>query len=502
MGEHIRTDMGSGLFAIEADWSLVFIFLILWYILMRSWESSGKLDDWKASRALGFILMLRTSWGKNVLEKISKPRKFWRAYGEVSLWVCWFSMFAVGFVLLIAVISAIMVDTKVDPPSATELVAIPGLNPMIPLGWGTLAFVVCLVMHEFGHGIQMRAHGMRVRNFGLLLLGPIPLGAFAEPEHSEIIESPRRERQRLFAAGPATNILSALILMVLMGSLVGQFAAADSGVHSSRIIKETGAATAVNSDGENAGLNPWDIIIEIDGAPIIDTDDFSDKMGQLSSGDTVEMEVVRYDTGNQETILVNLTDKYAYYLELGWSTEMIESQGIEEGDAFLGVENLADGTAGIDRLAGWAHPDFEGDMLTYSVAVPFHTLNLLVTPFQYQGVSIHPAQEQMLAAGDGWLASLVGLEGLLLIVNLIFWLIWVNILLGFTNLIPMIPFDGGHLFKDIVHGIMSGLRRLGKKTGFWSIHPLWVSHVTTKASSMSSLLLLVVLAFLMISPYL
>ncbi|MDP6869934.1 MAG: site-2 protease family protein [Candidatus Poseidoniaceae archaeon] len=485
--------MGSGLFAIEADWSFVFLFIILWYILVRSWESSGKLDDWNASRALGFILMLRTSWGKSALEKISKPRKFWRAYGELSLWVCWFSMFAVGLVLLLAVISALLVDTKVDPPSASELVAIPGLNPMIPLGWGTVAFVVCLVIHEFGHGIQARAHGMRVRNFGLLLLGPIPLGAFAEPEHSEIIESPRRERQRMFAAGPATNIFAALLLMILMGPVAGQFVAAESGVHSSQIIKETGA--------EEGGLQPWDTIIEIDGDPIATTDDFSNKMDELSAGDSVHMKVIRYADGSIETIVVNLTDKYDYYLELGWDVESLEVYGIEEGDAFLGVENLAGGTAGIDRLAGWAHPDFEGNMLTYSVAVPLHTLNILVTPFQYQGVAIHPAQEEMLAAGDGWLASLVGLEGLLFLVNLIFWLIWVNILLGFTNLIPMVPFDGGHLFKDIVHGLMNGLRKIGKRTGFWSIHPLWVNHVTTKASSMSSLLLLLVLAFLMISPY-
>ena len=75
----------------------------------------------------------------------------------------------------------------------------PGLSPIIPLGWGVIAFVVCLVIHEFGHGIQARAHGMRVRNLGLLMAGPLPLGAFAEPEYNEIVNSPR-ERQRMFAA--------------------------------------------------------------------------------------------------------------------------------------------------------------------------------------------------------------------------------------------------------------------------------------------------------------
>ena len=98
----------------------------------------------------------------------------------------------------------------------------------------------------------------------------------------------------------------------------------------------------------------------------------------------------------------------------------------------------------------------------------------------------------MLDSGDGWLASTIRLSGLLFLINLLFWLIWVNILLGFTNLFPMIPFDGGHLFKDIVHGIMTGIET-SEKTGLYKLHPLWVEHVTRKASSLGSLLLLVAL---------
>jgi membrane-associated protease RseP (regulator of RpoE activity) len=373
-------------------------------------------------------------------------------------------------------------------------VAIPGISPIIPLGWGVLAFVICLVIHEFGHGIQARAHGMRVRNFGLLMLGPLPMGAFAEPEYSEISNSPRRERQRMFAAGPATNIFAALILMIILGQVAGQFESADSGVHSSKVIVESGAA--------EAGLEPWDVIIAINGSEIDDTQDFVNVMDGLTAGQTVPMEIIRYNNGSQETIEVNLTDKYAYYIDLGWNVESLESMGIEEGDAFLGVQSLAGGTAGVDRLAGWTHPDFETSAIGYAISVPSDTLNILITPFENQGVAIHPAQEDMLDAGDGWLSSLIGLSGLLFLVNLLFWLIWVNILLGFTNLFPMIPFDGGHLFKDMVHGIMSGIRNVGKKTGLYKLHPLWVEHVTRKASSLSSILLLLVMVFLIGAPYL
>ena len=487
--------MGSGFLSVELGWTEVFLFIFLWYFLLRYWENSGKLDEWNASRVFfGMVLMIRTPKGKKTLEKISKPRKFWRIYGEVSLWVCWGAMFIVAALILLAIISAIIMGNQAEARPASELLAIPGLSPIIPLGWGVLAFVICLVIHELGHGIQARAHGMRVRNFGLLMAGPLPLGAFAEPEYNEIVNSPRRERQRMFAAGPATNLFAAFILIVLLGQVAGQFAAANPGVHSSQIIVDSGA--------DESGLEAWDVITEINGTAISNANDFANVMDELNAGQIVPMKVVRYSNGSTDVLMVNLTDKYDYYIDLGYDEELLESMGVEQGDAFLGVQNLAGGTAGVDRLAGWAHPDFESNALGYVFSIPFNTVQLLITPFEYQGVAIHPAQEEMLDTNDGWLASLIGLEGLLFLINLLFWLIWVNILLGFTNLFPMIPFDGGHLFRDIVHGTMTGIRKLGKKTGLYKLHPLWVEHFTRKASTLSSMMLFIVLIFLIGAPYL
>ena len=44
------------------------------------------------------------------------------------------------------------------------------------------------------------------------------------------------------------------------------------------------------------------------------------------------------------------------------------------------------------------------------------------------------------------------------LVNTVFWMFWINLLLGMTNLLPLIPFDGGYIFKDVVEGIT---KRLG-----------------------------------------
>ena len=477
---------------VDFDWSFILLLILSWYILLRIWENNGTLDRWNASRVFGIILMVRSKRGLNLLDKTVKPRGFWRFYGEISLWVCMFSMIMVGLLMVIAFITALLTPPQSPPPSASELVAIPGLNPVIPLGWGAIAFVVALVIHEFGHGLQARAHGMRIRAFGLLQLGPLPLGAFAEPQYEELTNAPSKERMRMFAAGPATNIFAAIVCLMFLGGLAGQFVATDDGVHVRGIVQEEGAY--------NAGLEPWDTIQSIDNQTVSNVDDFYDIMTAYSANDTIAITVMHQD-GNVETLNATLSDKYDYYLELGWSKSNLADLGVEQGDAFLGVEGLSGGTAGIDRLAGPLSPRWDGNLLQKSVMVPFHTLSMMIVPFELQGVAMHPFEESLLEADDNPFAQTLGTNGLLFLVNLFFWLLWVNILLGFTNLIPMVPFDGGHMFKDMLRGVLNGVKKVGRKLKFWDINPMWIEHISSKASNISSLALLGMIVFILIIPY-
>ena len=477
---------------VDFDWSFILLLILSWYILLRIWENNGTLDRWNASRVFGVILMVRSKRGLKLLDKTVKPRGFWRFYGEVSLWVCIFSMLMVGLLMIIAFITALVTPPQTPPPSASELVAIPGLNPVIPLGWGALAFIVALVIHEFGHGLQARAHGMRIRAFGLLQLGPLPLGAFAEPQYEELTNAPSKERMRMFAAGPATNIFAAIVCLMFLGGLAGQFVASDDGVHVRGIVQEEGAY--------NAGLEPWDTIQSIDGQAVTNVDNFYDIMAVYSANDTIAITVM-HQNGQIETLNATLSDKYDYYVDLGWSKSNLEGLGIEKGDPFLGVEGLSGGTAGIDRLAGPLSPRWDGNILQKSVMVPFHTLSMMIVPFELQGVAMHPFEESLLEADENPFAQTLGTNGLLFLVNLFFWLLWVNILLGFTNLIPMVPFDGGHMFKDMLRGILNGVKRLGRKLKFWDINPMWIEHISSKASNISSLALLGMIVFILIIPY-
>jgi len=492
MEASIQSTMAASWGAVDLDWRIIPLLIFAWYLLLKRWERDGVLDRWNATRVFGFVLMVRTKKGLDLLEKVAKPRKFWRIYGEISLWVCTFAMLMVALVVLLAFVGAILSPPDVPPPSASELLAIPGINPVIPLWWGLIGFIVALLIHEFGHGLLARGHGMRIRSFGLLQLGPLPLGAFAEPEGEELFKAPRRERQRMFAAGPATNLFAAFVMLLLIGGIAGQFASSDQSVHVTGIVKGEGAA--------EAGMLPWDTIETIQGEDVVGLEGFRELLDQHTAGDSVLIGVLRED-GTRETLNATLSDKYAYYESLGFSNEQLETLSVEPGDPFLGVEGLSSNTIGIDRLAGPLSPNVEYTTLQRTLIAPFHVVTTMFIPFQFQGVAMHPNEEAMLEADDSWLGNLVGKEGLLFLVNLMFWIMWVNVLLGFTNLIPMVPFDGGHMFKDMVHAGLSRIRAFGRKLKLWNFHPLWIDQISRKASNFSSLGLLFILVFLILMPY-
>jgi len=371
-------------------------------------------------------------------------------------------------------------------------VAIPGLNPVIPLWWGLIGFIVALVIHEFGHGLLARGHGMRIRSFGLLQLGPLPLGAFAEPQAEELFKAPRKERQRMFAAGPATNLFAAFAILLLLGGLAAQFSTNDQTIHVRGIVKDQPA--------DNAGMEPWDVIATINGTEVVGLDGFRTLMDNHQAGENITVGVI-HDNGVSENLTITLGDKYQHYLSEGYSKSNLEILEIEPGDAFLGVEGMAQNTAGIDRLAGPLSPNKDFTLLERTLLTPIHVIQVMILPFESQGVAMAPAEEAMLETDDGWISSILGKEGLLFIVNLLFWIMWVNILLGFTNLIPMVPFDGGHMFKDMVHAGLSRFRAVGRKLKLWNFHPMWIDHWSRKASSYSSVMILFALLFTIFMPY-
>ncbi len=466
-----------------------------WYLGLLYCESEGILDRINATRALGIILMIRTRRGMGILEFISKPRKFWRLYGEFSIWLCFFVMIGVVLMLILGAISAALSPPE-DPLPASDLLLIPGVTSFVPFWWPVLALIVAIVIHEYSHGIQARAHGMRLRSFGLLQLGPLPIGAFAEPEEIEMDRAPKRDRLRLFAAGPSINLISTYIVLILLCSVSSGFVAENAGTHARGIIKDQPA--------EEAGLLPFQTITQVQGNQIESYADFDEQMELLSSGDTVTLTVLENSDGSspvEKELLVTLGDQYQYYLDtcdgeneyeecIKEKERILDALEIEPGDAFLGVSGMVSSRAGVDGYAWIVEGEYEAEWAV--VATLIRPVLMLYTPIANDGQTMILEEREMITAGGGAVATFLGTDGMLMLFDFLFWLVWINFLLGFANLIPMIPFDGGHLVRDGLHSV---LKKISRKA-----HPMKIEVISDRISSLSSIFILLILLIPVILP--
>ena len=472
----------------------VVIIMIVWYTSLINLENNGTLDRWDATRVLGFILMVRTNKGRVFLEKISKYQRFWRGFGEFSVWLCFIVMLGV---LGLLIFSAIL--TTLSPPSesipAKDLLLIPGVTSYIPLYYPAITLIIAVIIHEYGHAIQARVHGMRAKSFGLLLFGPLPMGAFFEPEMQEMSRAPRRERLRIYAAAPSINIVLTYFILILLSSTAAGFVAINPGMHAQAII--------VGSGAEESGLEPYEIITHIDGNLVSDYDSFEDVMDSKSPGEIIELSVLsrENETGERESRKTNvtLTDKLDYYLDQGipsyFQEECSEEEnclekytiflnelGILEGDAFLGVSSLSSGTSAVDRYELSSTEDYHPGLRTILFLVK--PLEMMGVPIQLEGQTIPLEERGLLEAGDGLIASTIGTKGMLVVFDFLFWFAWINFIHGFANLIPMIPFDGGQIARDSIHSVIQFFSK--------NMNPLKVESIANRISGLSSIIILII----------
>lgn len=171
--------------------NIALIILIVCWIVFAFLSKQGILERYNIS-AFGPILMVRTKRGQKLLTVLAYPRRFWRFFGNVGIpmmLVGMFIMFTIvlltDYVMLQALYeNAMPVPDKYNAPQ--NIFLIPGLNDYIPLVWGAIGLMVTLVVHELAHAVLCRTEGVSVKSMGVLLLGIIPIGGFAEPEEEEL----------------------------------------------------------------------------------------------------------------------------------------------------------------------------------------------------------------------------------------------------------------------------------------------------------------------------
>ncbi len=489
----------------------------------------------------GPILMLRTQKGKKLLKVLTKPEGFWKWFTNIGFILIFLAMFLMFFTLILSSIGSTMQESQ--PVSPKDILVIPGVNKLVPLTFGTVALIIGIIVHEFAHGILAMASKIKVKSMGVLLL-VVPVGAFVEPDEEAMKNAPRKKRMRVYTAGPTMNIIIGIIFALLFSWVfMGAVTPASEGIMIRTLTKEFPAEeadmdvgmiitnmTVYNKIHTNDTIKNYNQLGFYDSGEFlgsfqgaVDPEKIGDNIGILISTESIEWinRSFQKDKGNATNgteypqsldIIYYKIEKYSdfndalsitkagdvidigtYYKgELRTFTNIslanrFEYSELEEdrGDGFLGVgvqdhelmiKILNKPVRSADSAGGAAF-----NLLYYSIALP---MDWKMMPFHSPVTDTYKV--------TGWL-SFMSERTFWNIANGLYYIFWLNILIGTFNALPAIPLDGGFIFKD---GLTSLMERGKKKKD-----PEKIEKRANTITVITSILVGTLILFVIIFPY-
>jgi membrane-associated protease RseP (regulator of RpoE activity) len=425
------------------DGLLILVFLVAVYAAIAFVIHRNKL--WEEHIVFyGPIMAIRTN-RVGFFDKFAALRTFFRIYGTAGVIAVIIVSVFITLMLFISVRYTLMVapePTGIYKPQ--NLLLLPGINEYVPSTFAVwLAFIITIAVHEFGHAILCRVENIKVRSMGALI-AVIPIGFFVEPDEEELERTTGMPKVRMFGAGITNNLVvgfSCFVLLILFMGLVTPLS--------------TPAIHGVYKDypAEQAGILPGSQVTAINGVPVASRGEITTLLNTTKPGEILTLSVEK--------------DKIVKDYPLTLAAWPPEYPGSSSG--FMGVQYY-DGDTTKSAI---------GEMLS-----PIGFFKFLIIPFA-NDTSI---QFLRILAFDTPETSYyqVPFYGFWDLIHILFWCAWINLNVGIFNAIPMIPLDGGYIFKE-------GVDRLLDRKGL-----LKYSGYVTGAVSY---LMLVVLISLIALPY-
>lgn len=199
---------------------LIMLILLIIYIPIYLWVY--KFPE-KAMRfhlvKYGPCIMIKTHIGMKTINFISRYKRTLLFFGLFSRLI---SAILFLFVIYLMIIAVIMIPSRLGTHSMgiEYTLVIPGLNPILPIGYSIIALILAMIVHELGHGVQARANDARVNSTGLLY-AIVPIGAFVEPNEEDMQKKSRRAQVDVYTAGIAVNTIVSVISISLMMMMCG-----------------------------------------------------------------------------------------------------------------------------------------------------------------------------------------------------------------------------------------------------------------------------------------
>jgi regulator of sigma E protease len=390
-----------------------------------------------------------------------------------------------------------------------------------------VALFVAMCLHELGHFIAAKRAGVKVEEFGLGMpprlfgikrgetiysLNAIPIGAFVKSAGENDPTVPRSlagkgpwTRLGIYAAGPLVNIFLAFVLLSAFIALPYSVIAGNG-----LMVR----AVVENSPAEEAGIEPGDIILEVEGQPVHRRGDLSNIVNSVEEGEEVTLLLLRNGQVEEITLKTKFDPKQEQQVIGVYTCWNIVSQvdegspayeaGIRAGDTILSINGQV--AYNDESISGALHSVEEGEeiklvllpndeteeiSLIYdgSETLPgvelrwvegahfeqerlpvWRAVYLGARDIIYMPVLIIEAIPQIIESPDTALVGPIGAGQLTVEVvrssgfsSILFMASMISLGIGIFNLFPIPPLDGGGMLVAFIEGCRRG-KRLSPRT--------------------------------------
>ena len=390
-----------------------------------------------------------------------------------------------------------------------------------------VSLFVAMCLHELGHFVTSKRAGVKVEEFGIGLpprlfgikrgetiysLNAIPVGAFVKAAGENDPTVPRSlagkgpwTRLGIYAAGPVVNIFLAFVLLSAFLALPYSVIAGD-GVMVRAIVD--------NSPAAEAGIEPGDIVLEVNGQPIHSSADLSNMVNSAEEETEISLTLLRdgqevpatvktkFDEQQQQRVIgvytawnmVSQVDESSPAYEAGiragdtvysingqliYNPEGVSGavQSVPEGED-INMVLLRDGNQTTESLVNAGYQTLPGVEMQFVDGAHMQEERLPVWKAAYEGASfvvrmpvlIVRAIPEMIANPDLALVGPIGAGQLTVEIvrtygfsNMLFMASIISLGLGVFNLLPMPPLDGGGMLVGFIEGVRRG-KRLSPRT--------------------------------------
>jgi membrane-associated protease RseP (regulator of RpoE activity) len=473
------------------------------------------LGVWKriGASVYGPVLLWRTKRGIDVILRLARWRRVWATLARAGT-VATLAMMVILTLFLFAVSYAEPALPRAEEASGEVGPGLPTESLISTLVYGGLGITIAVFVHELGHGAVAAAHRLRLDSVGILFVA-IPIGAFVEPNDDDMAKAPASTLVKVYAAGAAANILVAVACMMALawvvipaaepvedgvivtavapdspGSVFGlgvwseivaigdddvvdatsfedHWFDAPGGVISvsvrygderrSALLPQGLAVTEVlDGPAENAGLKEGMIITSLNGTFIHSEAELRSVVENSTHEEPIPITVLvpgedpvlgDWFVRDESVVTVNLTSKWIwYYTHYNYLNEE-EYKDV----SFMGIGVAPFGLTVVEaeHLTDlYAHP--YANMQEPGDAVD-STVRLLALPFIGYSPLIPPATDLY---EPGGLAYALPDGAFWALVNILYWAFWGNVMLGFANALPALPFDGGYMFRNLLRWVL------------------------------------------------